>query len=36
MSERKEFDQEIKLMTVELCLTGKSTSHVVAELGLPI
>lgn len=34
MSERRKFDKAFKLMTVELCLSGKSTTEVAAELGL--
>ncbi|MFC5536926.1 transposase [Rhodocytophaga aerolata] len=34
MSERRKFDKAFKLMTVELCLSGKSTSEVAVELGL--
>jgi transposase len=32
--ERRKFDKEFKLMTVELCLSGKPTSEVAEELGL--
>jgi transposase len=34
MLQRRKFDKEFKLMTVELCLSGKSTSDVAVELGL--
>ena len=34
MSQRRKFDKAFKLMTVELCLLGKSTIEVAAELGL--
>jgi transposase len=34
MSERRKFDKAFKLMTVELWLSGKSTSEVAADLGL--
>jgi transposase len=34
MSQRRKFDKAFKLMTVELCLSGKSTTEVAAELGL--
>ncbi len=34
MSQRRKFDKAFKLMSVELCLSGKSTSEVAAELGL--
>lgn len=32
--ERRKFDKEFKIMTVELCLSGKSTTEVAEELGL--
>ena len=32
--ERRQFDKEFKIMTVELCLSGKSTTEVAEELGL--
>lgn len=34
MSQRRKFDKEFKLMTVELCRSGKSTTEVATELGL--
>jgi transposase InsO family protein len=34
MSQRRKFDKEFKVMTVELCLSGKSITEVAAELGL--
>ncbi len=34
MSQRRKFDKEFKLMTVELCQSGKSTTDVATELGL--
>jgi transposase len=34
MSQRRKFDKAFKLMTVELCLSGKSTTEVATELGL--
>ncbi len=34
MSQRRKFDKAFKLMTVELCRSGKSTTEVAAELGL--
>ena len=32
--QRRQFDKEFKLMAVELCQSGKSTSTVAEELGL--
>lgn len=32
--ERRNFDKEFKLMAVNLCFTGKSTSEVAEELGI--
>lgn len=32
--ERQNFDKEFKQMTVNLCLTGKSTREVAEELGI--
>ncbi len=34
MSQRRKFDKDFKLMTVELCRSGKSTTEVAEELGL--
>lgn len=34
MKTRRSFDKEFKLMTVELCSTGKSTTQVAKELGI--
>jgi transposase len=34
MSQRRKFDKEFKVMTVELCLSGKPTTVVAKELGL--
>lgn len=34
MKTRRSFDKEFKLMTVELCNTGKSTNQVSKELGI--
>lgn len=33
--ERRHFDKEFKLMTVNLCDSGKSPKSVAAELGIP-
>jgi len=32
--ERRQFDNEFKMMAVNLCLTGKSTNEVAEELGV--
>lgn len=32
--QRRQFDKEFKIMAVELCLSGKPTSEVAADLGL--
>lgn len=32
--QRRQFDKEFKMMAVELCRSGKSTSTVAEELGL--
>lgn len=32
--ERRQFDKAFKIMAIELCLSGKPTSQVAAELGL--
>ena len=32
--ERRNFDKEYKMMTVNLCYTGKSTKEVAEELGI--
>jgi transposase len=34
MKTRRNFDKEFKLMTVELCNTGKSSNQVSKELGI--
>jgi transposase-like protein len=34
MSQRSKFDKAFKWMSVELCLSGKSTTEVATELGL--
>ena len=34
MSERRKFDKDFKVMTVGVCLCGKSPTQVAAELGL--
>lgn len=34
MKTRRNFDKEFKMMTVELCNTGKSTNQVSKELGI--